>query len=79
MTRRRLVFSTAALLVALAAGLLAQQQADEASRREAVRFYQNGLDLLSSERFERAAEEFTKAVKKIHSSRSPTTTSDAPT
>jgi tetratricopeptide (TPR) repeat protein len=63
-TRRRLVFSTAAVAVALAAGLVAQQPADEGSRRDAVRFYRNGQDLMSSERFERAAEEFTKAVKK---------------
>ena len=55
----------AAVLTTAATGLLdAQQIADERSRREAVQFYRNGRELLLGEKFERAAAEFTKAVKK---------------
>jgi tetratricopeptide (TPR) repeat protein len=42
----------------------AQQLADAHSRREAIALYRNGQQLFSSEKFERAAEEFTKATQK---------------
>jgi Tfp pilus assembly protein PilF len=66
MTTRQLALSTVVLSMALATGtsVLAQQLADEGSRREAVQFYRNGEDFMAAEKFERAAEEFTKAVKK---------------
>jgi Tfp pilus assembly protein PilF len=64
MTRRRLTFSTTVLLAALTVAVRAQQLADERSRREAVQYYRNGQEFMAAERFERASEEFTRAVKK---------------
>lgn len=42
----------------------AQQLADTQSRREAVRFYRVGMEFFTAEKFDRAAEEFTKATHK---------------
>lgn len=54
----------AILLAASFARVYAQQLADERSRREAVQFYRVGQELFAAEKFERAAEEFTKATQK---------------
>jgi tetratricopeptide (TPR) repeat protein len=59
---RRAVLATA-LVSAIAATVPAQQVADDHSRREAIRHYRAGQELMASERFDRAAEEFTKAVQ----------------
>ena len=40
-----------------------QKFADEPSRREATRRFRAGQELMSAEKFERAAEEFTKAIE----------------
>jgi tetratricopeptide (TPR) repeat protein len=64
MRSRRLIFWAAALLLIVGARLDAQRIADEQSRREAVQFYRHGQDFMSAEKFERAAEEFAKAVEK---------------
>jgi tetratricopeptide (TPR) repeat protein len=63
MDRRHLML---AILLAAAAptALGAQHLADAQSRREAVQFYRNGQEFFSAEKFERAAEEFTKATDK---------------
>jgi len=42
----------------------AQKLADSQSRREAVQFYRTGMEFFSAEKFDRAAEEFTKATDK---------------
>jgi hypothetical protein len=42
--------------------LLAQRIADERSRREAISHYRAGQELMSAEKLERAAEEFSKAI-----------------
>jgi Tfp pilus assembly protein PilF len=56
------------LLVPIAASIAtpagAQKIADEQSRREAVQFYRTGQEFFSAEKFDRAAEEFTKATDK---------------
>jgi len=64
MVRRRaliLVFLAASIVPAAVA---AQQLADTQSRREAIQFYRVGQEFFSSEKFDRAAEEFTKATAK---------------
>jgi tetratricopeptide (TPR) repeat protein len=55
-----------ALVSALSATVAAQQIADEHNRREAMRHYRDGQELMAGERFERAAEEFSKAIKYDH-------------
>jgi tetratricopeptide (TPR) repeat protein len=51
------------LTMMLAGGTaLAQQLADEQTRREALQYYRAGNELLSAERFEQAAEQFQKAI-----------------
>jgi tetratricopeptide (TPR) repeat protein len=42
----------------------AQQLADAQSRREAVQLYRAGMEFFTAEKFDRAAEEFTKATHK---------------
>ena len=42
----------------------AQKIADAQSRREAIQFYRTGQEFFSAEKFDRAAEEFTKATDK---------------
>ena len=42
----------------------AQQLASEEDRRAALEFYRSGQEHLNAERFERAAEEFTRAIQK---------------
>ena len=58
---RRAVLATA-LVSALTATVPAQHIADEHSRREAMRHYHNGQDLMAGERFDQAAEDFSKAI-----------------
>jgi tetratricopeptide (TPR) repeat protein len=60
----RSTFAAAVLSLVLAAPLAAQQLADEQSRREALQFYRVGQEFFTSEKFERAAEEFSKATAK---------------
>lgn len=64
--RRTLVTMIAALALTIGATTLAraQQLADPQSRREALRLYRNGQEFFTSEKFDRAAEEFTKATVK---------------
>jgi tetratricopeptide (TPR) repeat protein len=64
MTRRRLTLSTTVFASVMVLGVHAQQIADDRSRREAVQFYRNGQEFMAGEKFERAAEEFTRAVRK---------------
>jgi tetratricopeptide (TPR) repeat protein len=52
-----------AFVSALTATAAAQHVADEQSRREAVRHYHAGQELMAGEKFDRAAEEFTKAIQ----------------
>jgi tetratricopeptide (TPR) repeat protein len=59
----RAVLATA-LVSALAATAAAQQIADEHSRREALRHYRDGQEFMAAEKFDRAAEEFSKATHK---------------
>ncbi|HMF95870.1 MAG TPA: tetratricopeptide repeat protein [Vicinamibacterales bacterium] len=54
----------AAIVTSLAAPAGAQKIADAQSRREAVQFYRTGLEFFSAEKFDRAAEEFTKSTDK---------------
>ena len=61
MIRRLLVAFALTLSVSGAAG---QQLADEQSRREALQHYRAGQEFLSSEQFEKAADEFQKAIEK---------------
>jgi len=53
-----------AIVTLVAAPAAAQKIADAQSRREAIQFYRTGLEFFSSEKFDRAAEEFTKATDK---------------
>lgn len=63
MVRRRVLIFV--LIAVSAAGpAMAQRLADAQSRREAIRFYRTGMEFFSAERFDRAAEEFTKATEK---------------
>ena len=55
-------FSVVAVLVAPARA----QLADEPSRREAVQFFRTGQEFMSAEKFDRAAEEFIKAIARDH-------------
>ena len=57
----RIVALTLVLFVA-AAGTARLQTADDAKHREALQHYRAGQEFLSSERFDRAAEEFSKAI-----------------
>src|SRR4051794_26063273 len=52
------------MLVALTSTAAAQRLADAQSRREALQFYRAGQEFYTSEKFERAAEEFSKATAK---------------
>src|SRR4051812_18515060 len=52
------------MLVALTSTAAAQRLADAQSRREALQFYRVGLEFFTGEKFERAAEEFSKATAK---------------
>ncbi|HJZ76396.1 MAG TPA: tetratricopeptide repeat protein [Vicinamibacterales bacterium] len=52
------------IVTSFAAPAAAQKIADAQSRREAIQFYRTGLEFYSSEKFDRAAEEFTKATDK---------------
>jgi tetratricopeptide (TPR) repeat protein len=63
MIPRRLPLAVA-LIVAMTAGLAAQRLADAQSRREALQFYRVGQEFFTSEKFDRAAEEFSKATAK---------------
>src|SRR5262249_45078119 len=52
------------IVTSIAAPAAAQKVADAQTRREAIQFYRTGLEFFSSEKFDRAAEEFTKATDK---------------
>jgi tetratricopeptide (TPR) repeat protein len=53
------------LMVALAPAYAdAQKIADETSRRQAVELYRTGMEFMSSERFDKAAEAFTASIEK---------------
>lgn len=63
MILRRITFAVLATL-STAFTISAQQLADPQSRREAVAFYRTGQEFFSAEKFDRAAEQFTKATQK---------------
>jgi len=53
------------VMVALASSYVdAQKIADEQSRRQAVQFYRTGMEFMSSERFDKAAEAFIASIDK---------------
>lgn len=54
----------AVTLISFAVPAGAQKIADAQSRREAIQFYRTGQEFFSAEKFDRAAEEFTKATEK---------------
>ena len=54
----------ATVMVALTVSASAQQIATEQNRREALQFFRIGQEFLSAERFDKAAEQFLKAVQK---------------
>jgi tetratricopeptide (TPR) repeat protein len=60
----RRVLIAALLSIAATLPAAAQQLADAQSRREALAFYRTGQEFFTSEKFERAAEEFSKATAK---------------
>src|SRR5262245_38208240 len=64
MLRRRHAVIVVLIAASTPAPARAQRLADAQSRREAIRFYRTGQELFSSEKFDRAAEEFTKATGK---------------
>ncbi|MGH9140936.1 MAG: tetratricopeptide repeat protein, partial [Vicinamibacterales bacterium] len=64
MRSRRLTLALVAVVFVLASGVHAQQLADAQSRREAIMLYRTGLEFFTAEKFDRAAEEFTKATHK---------------
>jgi tetratricopeptide (TPR) repeat protein len=57
----KIVALTLVLLIG-AAGTARGQAADDAKHREALQHYRSGQELLSSEKFDRAAEEFMRAI-----------------
>ncbi len=61
---RRITLALVAVVFVLASGLGAQQLADAQSRREAIMLYRTGMEFFTAEKFELAAEEFTKATHK---------------
>jgi tetratricopeptide (TPR) repeat protein len=63
-TRRRIGFAILTLFLFAPLTSTAQQNADSQSRREAVRLYRVGTEFFTAEKFDRAAEEFTKAAQK---------------
>jgi tetratricopeptide (TPR) repeat protein len=52
------------IVTSIAVPARAQKLADPQSRREAIQFYRTGQEFFSGEKFERAAEEFTRATDK---------------
>lgn len=60
-TLTRALLTLALLSISLTAG--AQSLASDADRREALRHYRSGQELLSAEQFEKAAEAFRSAIK----------------
>ena len=63
MTCRPTLLSAMAIVM-LTASAGAQKIATEQNRREAIQFYRVGQEFLSGEQFEKAAEQFSKAVQK---------------
>ena len=53
-----------ALVSVLTATASTQQVVDDQSRREAIRHYNAGQEFMAGEKFERAAEEFSKAIQR---------------
>jgi len=64
MDHRLNTLTLVSVLLVAGAGVGAQQLADAQSRREAIQFYRTGMDFFTAEKFDRAAEEFTKATHK---------------
>lgn len=64
MIPRRVTIAAVLASVVMAPRLDAQRLADPRSRREALALYRTGQEFFSAEKFERAAEEFTKAAAK---------------
>ena len=65
MSPRRILLAAVLGMVFVTAGVLtAQQLADAQSRREAIQHYRIGQEFFTGEKFDRAAEEFTKATAK---------------
>lgn len=64
MASRLFIALAAIVLTAVATGPAFAQFASEQDRREALRHYRDGQELLSRERFEQAAEAFGKAIEK---------------
>ena len=64
MSPRRVIVAAVLASVVMVPQLDAQRLADPRSRREALALYRAGQQFFSAEKFERAAEEFTKATVK---------------
>jgi Flp pilus assembly protein TadD len=64
MLPRRIALAILPVILNVASALPAQQLADAQSRREAVQLYRTGMEFFTAEKFDRAAEEFTKAAQK---------------
>jgi tetratricopeptide (TPR) repeat protein len=64
MIPRRVPLAAVLFTIVATSSVGAQQLADAQSRREALQFYRIGLEFFTSEKFERAAEEFAKATAK---------------
>jgi tetratricopeptide (TPR) repeat protein len=60
--RTKAILATLTIALTLAAGIHAQQIADEKSRRQAIELYRAGQAHMSAERFDKAAESFTAAI-----------------
>jgi tetratricopeptide (TPR) repeat protein len=61
---RRITFAVLTLTLFTCTASSAQQLADPQSRRQAVQLYRAGMEFFAAEKFDRAAEEFTKAARK---------------
>jgi tetratricopeptide (TPR) repeat protein len=64
MTRRHVFVTPVLLTIALSAQAAPPHLADAQSRREAIQFYRNGQEFFTAEKFDRAAEQFTKAFER---------------
>jgi len=60
----RRVLCVVALAFTIGVPSSAQQLASDQDRRAALEFYRRGAELMTAEQFEKAAEEFTKAIEK---------------
>ena len=62
--RSRLAINAVAVVSLLLGSLLHAQLVDSRSRLEALQFFRNGQEFMAGEQFDRAAEEFLKAIAK---------------